>query len=53
MTSQTGTQAITIKILPDISKSKNSQRKKLGQLSQVRNWDKETNSRPLLSFKKV
>ena len=32
MTSQTGTQTITINILPDISKSKGNQTMKFGQL---------------------
>ena len=61
MTSQTGVQTITINILPDISKSKDNQTMKFGQLIEYNvrnivlekscsNQGKETNSKALFVF---
>ena len=61
---QTGTQTITINILPDIWKSKDNQTLKFGELIEsnvrynflqksCRKWDTETSSRPFLLFKKA
>ena len=63
MTLQTGQQVITIRILPNISRSKNNQATKLSQLIKynVRNiflqnlckkCGKETSSEPLFAFLK-
>ena len=61
MASQTGTQTITMNILPDISKRKGNQTMKFGQSIEynVRNiflrksyrkWNRETSSRPFFGF---
>ena len=61
MTSQPGLQTIPIHILPNISQSKDNQRKKFGQLTEYnkRNiflqklrgkWGRESSSRPLFIF---
>ena len=61
MTAQTGQQIITVHILPTISRNKDNQAMKFGQLIKYsvkniflqklcRKWSKETISRPLLVF---
>ena len=64
MTSQAGTQTITINILPDISKSKWNQTMKFGQFieynmkniflrNSYRKWGKQTSYKPLFAFLKA
>ena len=63
MTSQTGKKIITIHVLPSISRSKDNQAMKFGQLIKLREndfsaksckkWDRETNPRPLFVFKNL
>ena len=61
MTSQSGLQAITIHILPNISRSRGNQIMKFGQLIEYnkrdtflqklcRKWDNETSCKPLFIF---
>ena len=63
MTSQPGKQTITIDMLPDISRSKDGQVMKLGQLIEYnkinislqksyRKWGRETSSRTVFVFSK-
>ena len=64
MTSQTGQQIITIHILPNISKSKDNQAIKFGELidysmrifvpqKSCRKWGREASSRSFCVFKKA
>ena len=64
MTSQPGSQTITRHILPNISRSKGKQTKKIGQLIEYHKWNiffqksckkwgRETSFRPPFVFKKI
>ena len=60
MTSQTGSQSVTVYILPNVIRSKNNHTKKFGRLIEYkkiisfqkscRKCGKETSSRPLFDF---